>query len=210
MSGIIGKKIGMTSVFDAVGNNVPCTVILAGPNVVTQIKTSDTKDGYSAVQLAFDDKKAKNTSGALLGHFEKAGTGPKRRVSEFRGFSVDVELGDEVTSGDLFEEGELVDVVGTSKGKGYQGVIRRHGFSGSARTHGQFSNRRAPGSIGGASDPSRVFKGQKMAGQMGNARVKVKNLEVVRVLPEQNLILVRGAVPGARNSYVEIHKKQYA
>ena len=208
MSGIIGKKIGMTSVFDAVGNNVPCTVILAGPNVVTQIKSTDTRDGYSSVQLAFDDKKAKRTSSALMGHFEKAGTSPKRRLTEFRNYSLEVELGGEVTADQLFEEGERVDVVGTSKGKGYQGVVKRHGFGGSKRSHGQSATKRAPGSIGGASDPSRVFPGKKMGGQMGNERVKIKNLEIVRVLADQNLILVRGAVPGARNSYVEIHKKK--
>ncbi len=209
MSGIIGKKIGMTSVFDAAGNNVPCTVILAGPNVVTQIKSDETKDGYQAVQLAFDEKRSKRTSSALRGHFAKAGTEPKRKVVEFRGFNVDVELGDEVSADQVFTEGERVDVVGTSKGKGFQGVVKRHGFSGvGMRTHGQHNRNRAPGSIGAGSDPSRVFKGMKMAGQMGNERVKVKNLEVVRVLADQNLVLVRGAVPGARNGYVEIHKKK--
>lgn len=209
MSGIIGKKIGMTSVFDAAGNNVPCTVVLAGPNVVTQVKSQDSKDGYEAVQLAFDDKKEKRTSSALRGHFGKAGTSPKRKVSEFRGYSLDVDLGDQVTVDQLFTEGERVDVVGTSKGKGFQGVVKRHGFGGvGMRTHGQHNRGRAPGSIGASSDPSRVFKGMRMGGRMGGDRVKVKNLEVVRVLADQNIVLVRGAIPGAKNSYVEIHKKQ--
>lgn len=209
MSGIIGKKIGMTSVFDDAGNNVPCTVILAGPNVVTQVKSDDSKDGYEAVQLAFDDKKEKRTTSALRGHFAKASTGPKRKVTEFRRFSVEVGLGDEVTVDQIFAEGERVDVVGTSKGKGFQGVVKRHGFGGvGMRTHGQHNRGRAPGSIGASSDPSRVFKGMRMAGRMGGERVKVKNLEVVRVLADQNLVLVRGAIPGAKNSYVEIHKKK--
>lgn len=211
MSGIIGKKIGMTSVFDAEGNNVPCTVILAGPNVVTQVKSKEERDGYAAVQLAFDEKKEKRVNSAQRGHFEKAGTTPKRKLVEFRKFSLDVELGDEVTLDQLFEEGETIDVVGTSKGKGFQGVVRRHGFGGvGMRTHGQHNRNRAPGSIGAGSDPSRVFKGMRMAGRMGGERVKVKNLKVVRVLADQNIVLVRGAVPGARNSYVEIHKKARA
>jgi large subunit ribosomal protein L3 len=209
MSGIVGKKVGMTSIFDAAGNNVPCTVILAGPNVVTQVKEADGPDGYAAVQLAFDEKKEKRTTSALKGHFGKAGTTPKRKLVEMRDFSVDVGLGDEVTVDQVFAEGEIVDVVGTSKGKGFQGVVRRHGFGGvGGRTHGQHNRERAPGSIGAGSDPSRVFKGMRMGGRMGNDRVKVKNLQVVRVLPDQNVILIKGAVPGARNSYVVIHKKQ--
>jgi large subunit ribosomal protein L3 len=199
----------MTSIFDAAGNNVPCTVILAGPNVVTQVKEADGPDGYAAVQLAFDEKKEKRTTSALKGHFGKAGTTPKRKLVEMRDFSVDVGLGDEVTVDQVFAEGEIVDVVGTSKGKGFQGVVRRHGFGGvGGRTHGQHNRERAPGSIGAGSDPSRVFKGMRMGGRMGNDRVKVKNLQVVRVLPDQNVILIKGAVPGARNSYVVIHKKQ--
>jgi large subunit ribosomal protein L3 len=209
MSGIVGKKVGMTSIFDAAGNNVPCTVILAGPNVVTQVKEADGPDGYAAVQLAFDEKKEKRTTSALKGHFGKAGTTPKRKLVEMRNFTVDVGLGDEVTVDQVFAEGEIVDVVGTSKGKGFQGVVRRHGFGGvGGRTHGQHNRERAPGSIGAGSDPSRVFKGMRMGGRMGNDRVKVKNLQVVRVLPDQNVILIKGAVPGARNSYVVIHKKQ--
>jgi large subunit ribosomal protein L3 len=211
MSGIIGKKVGMTSIFDAAGNNVPCTVILAGPNVVTQVKETDGPDAYEAVQLAFDEKKEKRTTSALKGHFTKAGTSPKRKLVEFKSFSTDVALGDEVTVDQVFAEGEIVDVVGTSKGKGFQGVVKRHGFGGvGMRTHGQHNRGRAPGSIGAGSDPSRVFKGMRMGGRQGNDRVKVKNLEVVRVLADQNVILIKGAVPGARNSYVVIHKKKSA
>ena len=206
MSGIIGKKIGMTSVFDDAGNNIPCTVLLAGPNVVTQVKEADGRDGYSAVQVAFEEKKEKRVSSALRGHFEAAGTSPKRVIREFRGAVSEVGLGDELTLDQLFQEGERVDVVGTSKGRGFQGVVKRHGFGGSKRSHGQSATKRAPGSIGGASDPSRVFKGKKMAGQMGNERVKVKNLRIARILADQNLILVQGAVPGHKNGYVEIHK----
>ncbi len=208
MSGIIGKKIGMTSVFDDAGNNIPCTVLLAGPNVVTQIKNADGPDGYKAVQVAFEEKKEKRVSSALKGHFKAAGTSPKRIVREFRGDVPEVSLGDELTLDQLFAEGERVDVVGTSKGKGYQGVVRRHGFGGSKRSHGQSATKRAPGSISGASDPSRVFKGKKMAGQMGNERVKVKNLRIARILADQNLLLVQGAVPGHKNGYVEIHKQK--
>lgn len=209
MSGMLGKKIGMTSVFDAQGNNVPCTVIQAGPCVVTHVKTADDKDGYHAVQLAFGDKKVKHTSKAMQGHFEKAGIEPKRKVREFRRFTLDVALGDEVLVGDLFAEGDTVDVAGTTKGKGFQGVVRRHGFSGVGdQTHGQHNRQRAPGSIGASSYPSRVFKGTRMAGRTGGARRTAKNLRVVRILPDHNLILVRGAVPGPTGSYVEILKKQ--
>lgn len=209
MSGIVGKKIGMTSIFDAAGNNVPCTVILAGPNVVTQVKAADGSDGYDAVQVAFDEKKEKRTTQAMRGHFGKAGTTPKRKVTEFRSYALDVELGDEVRVDQLFAEGEEIDVVGVSKGKGFQGVVKRHGFSGvGMRTHGQHNRERAPGSIGASSDPSRVFKGMRMGGRTGGDRVKVKNLRVARILADQNLILIRGAVPGPKNSYVEIHKKQ--
>ena len=208
MSGIIGKKVGMTSIFDENGRNIPCTVIQAGPNVVTQVKEADGADGYNAVQLAFDDKKEKQTTKALQGHFQAAGTSPKRQVAEFRDYSLDVSLGDEVTVSQLFEEGEIVDVAGTSKGKGFQGVVKRHGFAGvNDRTHGQHNRQRAPGSIGAASYPSRVIKGLRMAGRMGNDRVTVKNLQVVRILEDHNAILVKGAVPGPKNGYVEILKK---
>ena len=205
MSGLIGKKIGMTSVFDDVGNNVVCTVIEAGPNIVTQVKEEAT-DGYRAVQLAFGEKKAKRTSKALRGHFEAAGTTPKRRLREFRAF-VDAAPGDEVRVEDVFEEGELIDVAGTSKGKGFQGVVKRHGFGGvGMATHGQHNRQRAPGSIGQSSDPSRVFKGMRMGGRMGGKRVTVKNLRVVRILPDHNLILVQGAVPGPKNGFVELYR----
>lgn len=208
MSGMIGRKIGMTSVFDAQGNNIPCTVIEAGPNVVTHVKEAEGSDGYAAVQLAFGPKKERRTSKALRGHFERAGTTPKRKVKEFRRFGVEVALGDEVRVEDVFVEGELIDVRGLSKGKGFQGVVRRHGFSGVGdRSHGQHNRERAPGSIGASSDPSRVLKGMRMGGQMGGEQVKVKNLRVVRILPEHNLILVRGAVPGPKNGFVELFKK---
>ncbi len=208
MSGMIGRKIGMTSVFDAQGNNIPCTVIEAGPNVVTHVKEAEGSDGYAAVQLAFGPKKERRTSKALRGHFERAGTTPKRKVKEFRRFGVEVALGDEVRVEDVFVEGELIDVRGLSKGKGFQGVVRRHGFSGVGdRSHGQHNRERAPGSIGASSDPSRVLKGMRMGGQMGGEQVKIKNLRVVRILPEHNLILVRGAVPGPKNGFVELFKK---
>ncbi|GIV57413.1 MAG: 50S ribosomal protein L3 [Rhodothermaceae bacterium] len=204
---MIGKKLGMTSVFDAAGNQLACTVIEVAPNVVTQVKTRET-DGYDAVQLGYGEKKAKRTTKAMLGHFEAAGTTPKRVLKEFRDFALDVSLGDEVRVADLFAEGERVDVAGVSKGKGFQGVVKRHGFGGvGMQTHGQHNRQRAPGSIGASSFPSRVWKGMRMAGRMGNARVKTKNLRVVRVLPEQNLILVQGAVPGPRGGFVEIYKK---
>jgi len=208
MSGMIGRKIGMTSVFDAQGNNIPCTVIEAGPNVVTQVKTTDGDDGYDAVQLAFGEKKEKQTSHAMIGHFDMAGTTPKRKVKEFRTFEGEVALGDEVRVEDVFEEGELVDVRGVSKGKGFQGVVRRHNFAGVGdRTHGQHNRERAPGSIGASSDPSRVFKGMRMGGRMGNTAVKIKNLRVIRIFPEHNLILVKGAVPGPKNGFVELYKQ---
>jgi large subunit ribosomal protein L3 len=208
MSGLLGRKVGMTSVFDANGNNVVCTVIETGPCVVTQIKTEDT-DGYRAVQMGFGDKKEKSTTSALKGHFGAASTTPKRRVTEFRDYAgIDgLTLGDEITVGDVFAEGDTVHVVGTSKGKGFQGVVKRHGFGGVGdRTHGQHNRQRAPGSIGQASDPSRVFKGTKMAGRTGGDRVTVKNLRVVRILADKNLLLVKGAVPGPKKSFVEIRK----
>ncbi len=204
MSGLIGKKIGMTSIFDENGKNIPCTVIEAGPCVVTQVRTSEV-DGYEALQLGFDDKSDKNASLAAQGHFKKAGTSVKRKVVEFQGFEEEHKLGDQVTV-DLFKEGEFVDVSGTSKGKGFQGVVKRHGFAGSERTHGQQSMLRAPGSVGAASDPSRVFKGMRMAGQTGNAKVKVQNLRVLKVVPEKNLLVVKGCVPGHNNAYVTIQK----
>ena len=208
MSGMLGRKIGMTSVFDDQGDNIPCTVIEAGPNVVTQVKRADGQDGYDAVQLGFADKKEKRTTKALRGHFEAAGTTPKKKIREFDWSGDEVDLGDEIRVDDVFEEGELIDVAGTSKGKGFQGVVRRHGFRGvNDRTHGQHNRERAPGSIGQSSDPSRVYKGMRMGGQMGHARVKVKNLEVVRILPEHNLLLVRGAIPGPKNGFVELFKK---
>jgi len=207
-SGLIGKKVGMTSVFDDQGNNIPCTVIEAGPNVVTQVKDQNGPDGYDAVQLAFDNKKEKNTTKAMQGHFAKAGAPPKRQLKEFRDFGPDVEIGDIVRVEDLFEQGEIVDVVGVSKGKGFQGVVKRHGFSGvGMRTHGQSDQERHPGSIGASADPSRVFKGTRMGGRTGGERTKIQNLEVVRVLPDHDAILVKGSVPGPKNGYVEIYKK---
>ena len=207
-SGLIGKKIGMTSVFDDRGNNIACTVIEAGPNVVTQVKTEDGTDGYDAVQLAYGDKKEKSTTKAMQGHFASAGTEPKKKLVEFRNFDGDVGLGDEIRIEDLFEKGEKVDVVGISKGKGFQGVVKRHGFGGvGMRTHGQSDQQRHGGSIGASADPSRVFKGTRMGGRTGNDRTKIQNLEVVKILPDHNAILVKGSVPGAKNSFVEIHKK---
>jgi large subunit ribosomal protein L3 len=208
MSGLLGRKVGMTSIFDDRGNNVVCTVIETGPCVVTQIKTEDT-DGYAAVQMAFGDKKVKSTTKALQGHFEAAGTTPKRHLVEFRDYAGadDLNLGDEILAGDVFAEGDKIHVIGTSKGKGFQGVVKRHNFRGvNDATHGQHNRQRAPGSIGQASDPSRVFKGTKMAGRTGGDRVTVKNLRVVRILEDKNLVLVLGAVPGPKRGVVEIRK----
>lgn len=206
MPGIIGKKIGMTSIYSAEGKATPCTVIEAGPCVVTQVKTED-KDGYNAIQLAFGDMKEKNTPKAMQGHFKKAKTTPKRKLVEFSAdFSQDLKLGD-VVNADLFEEGDWVDVVGTSKGKGFQGVVKRHGFGGVGQsTHGQHNRLRAPGSIGAASFPAKVFKGMRMAGQTGNKRVTQTNLQVIKVLTDKNLILVTGSVPGHKGSFVVIEK----
>ncbi|MGY6649866.1 50S ribosomal protein L3 [Wenyingzhuangia sp. IMCC45574] len=205
MSGLIGKKIGMTSIFDENGKNIPCTVIQAGPCVVTQVRTEEV-DGYEAVQLGFDDKSDKNTTKALQGHFAKAGTTSKKKVVEFQGFEEELNLGDTVGV-DLFKEGEFVDVSGTSKGKGFQGVVKRHGFAGVGQaTHGQHNRLRAPGSIGAASYPARVFKGMRMAGRMGGDQVKVQNLRVLKVVADKNLIVVKGCVPGAKNSYLTIVK----
>jgi large subunit ribosomal protein L3 len=207
MSGLIGKKVGMTSVYDAAGNFVPVTVVEVEPNVITQLKSED-RDGYTAVQLATIDKKEKNTSKALMGHFKKANTSAKAVVREIRDYTPEgLELGDSVNLEDVFGEGELVDVVGTTKGKGFQGVVKRHGFGGvGGQTHGQHNRQRAPGSIGQASDPSRVFKGIRMGGQTGNNRVKIQNLTVVKVIPESNVILLRGSIPGPNGRVVEIHK----
>jgi large subunit ribosomal protein L3 len=205
MSGIIGKKIGMTSVFGGDGKYIPCTVILAGPCTVTQVRTKET-DGYQAVQLSFGDKKEKNALKSEIGHFKKAGTTPKRKLVEFREFPENPELGTEVKV-DLFTEGEYVNVIGTSKGKGFQGVVRRHHFSGvGGTTHGQHNRLRAPGSMGASSYPSRVFKGMRAGGHMGAERVKIQNLEVVKVLPEQNLLVIKGAVPGHIGSFVIVEK----
>jgi large subunit ribosomal protein L3 len=205
MSGIIGKKIGMTSIFDANGKNIPCTVIEAGPCVVTQVKTPET-DGYNALQLGFGDQKENRVNMPTMGHFKKAGVTPKKKLVEFRDFDGEQQLGDTVTV-EIFEEGEFVDVAGTSKGKGFQGVVKRHNFRGVGdATHGQHNRLRAPGSIGAASYPARVFKGMRMAGQMGNERVKASNLQVMKVFPEKNLLVVKGAVPGAKNSYVIVEK----
>jgi len=203
MSGLIGRKIGMTSIFDANGKNMPCTVIEVGPCVVTQVRTLEV-DGYEALQLGFDDKKT--ATKAAEGHAKKAGTVAKRKVAEFQGFEEEYKLGDSITV-EHFEEGEFVDVAGTSKGKGFQGVVKRHGFAGVGQaTHGQHNRLRAPGSIGAASYPARVFKGMKMAGQMGNENVKVQNLRVLKVVAEKNLLVVKGCVPGHKNAYVTIQK----
>ena len=208
MNGIIGKKVGMTSLFDEAGRNIACTVIEAGPCVVTQVKQEDT-DGYYALQLGFGDAKEKNTTQPMKGHFKKAGTSPKAKLVEFKGFdAVEKSLGDEVRVEEIFNDGDLVNAVGITKGKGFQGVVKRHGFKGVGdRTHGQHNRERAPGSIGASSYPSRVFKGMRMAGRMGNQRVKVCNLKVVKVFPDKNLLLVSGAVPGHNGSYVIIEKK---
>ena len=204
MPGLIGKKLGMTSVYSAEGKNIPCTIIEAGPCVVTQVKKVGT-DGYEAVQLAYGDKREKNTPKPMQGHFKKAGVEPKRKLVEFAGFD-EKNLGD-IVAVDLFEEGEFVDVVGTSKGKGFQGVVKRHNFQGVGdATHGQHNRLRAPGSIGACSTPARVFKGMKMAGRMGGDRVTMQNLQVVKVYADKNLIVVKGSIPGAKGSFVLIEK----
>ena len=205
MSGIIGKKIGMTSLFDASGKNLPCTVIEAGPCVVTQVKTKEV-DGYSSIQLAYDEAKEKNTSKAMMGHFKKSGTTPKRILVEFSRFVKKHELGASVNVTE-FAEGEYVDVVGTSKGKGFQGVVKRYNFKGvNDATHGQHNRLRAPGSIGASSYPSRVFKGMRMAGRMGGNRVKMINLEVLKVVEDKNLLIVKGSIAGPNGSYVIVEK----
>ncbi len=205
MPGLIGKKIGMTSVFSAEGKNIPCTVIEVGPCVVTQVKTVE-KDGYDAIQLGFEDKKDKHTPAGEKGHFKKAGVSPKRHLAEFKGFGDDYQPGSEITV-DLFADAAFVDVIGTSKGKGFQGVVKRHGFGGVGQaTHGQHNRLRAPGSIGACSYPAKVFKGTRMAGQMGNKRVTVQNLKVIKVIPEHNLLLLKGSIPGCKGSIVAIEK----
>ena len=207
MAGIIGRKIGMTSVFTAEGKNVPCTVIEAGPCVVTQVKTLE-NDGYSALQLAFDYKKEKHTTRPMQGHFKKAGTTPKRYLAEFKNWDKEYTLGDVLKVSDVLTEAdEWVDIAGISKGKGFQGVVKRHGFNGVGEvTHGQHNRQRAPGSVGASSYPSRVFPGLRMAGRMGGNRVTVQNLRILRVLPEQNLLLVKGSIPGAKGAYLIINK----
>ena len=205
MSGLIGKKIGMTSIFDEQGKNIPCTVIETGPCVVTQVRTEEV-DGYSALQLGFDDKTEKHVNKAAAGHFKKAGVSAKKQVIEFRDFEGNYQLGDTIGV-DLYAEGEFVDVIADSKGKGFQGVVKRHGFAGVGQsTHGQHNRLRAPGSIGASSYPSRVFKGMRMAGRMGGKQVTVQNLLVLKVVPEKNLLVVKGCVPGHKNAYVRIIK----
>lgn len=205
MSGLIGKKIGMTSIFDEKGKNIPCTVIEAGPCVVTQVRTKEV-DGYEAFQLGFDDKAERKANKAESGHFKKAGTTAKRKVVEFKDFVNEYKLGDLVTV-DVFSEGEFVDVMGSSKGKGFQGVVKRHGFGGVGQaTHGQHNRLRAPGSVGASSYPSRVFKGMRMAGRTGGENVTIQNLRVLKVVADKNLILIKGCVPGHKNSYVILQK----
>ena len=205
MPGLLGKNIGMTSVFGADGKNVPCTVIEVGPCTVTQVKSVE-KDGYAAVQVGFQEAKEKHTTAPLMGHFKKAGVTPKRHLAEFKNFEKEYNLGDVITV-DLFNDTKYVDVIGTSKGHGYQGVVKRHGFGGVGQTtHGQHNRTRKPGSIGACSYPAKVFKGMRMAGQMGNSRVTVANLQVLKVIPEQNLLVIKGSVPGYNGSIVIVEK----
>ncbi len=206
MPGLIAKKVGMTSIFNASGKNIPCTILEAGPCVVTQVKTAD-KDGYEAVQLGWGEKSEKNVSKPMMGHFKRAGVTPRKKLAEFFNFDRELNLGDEVRVEEVFNEGDYVFVVGRSKGKGFQGVVKRHGFGGVGQsTHGQHNRLRAPGSIGAASYPARVFKGMRMAGQTGNKQVTIENLEVLKVLPEDGLIVVKGAVPGPKGSTLVIRK----
>ena len=205
MPGLLGKKIGMTSVFSAEGKNIPCTVIEVGPCVVTQVKTEET-DGYNAVQLGYGEQKEKHLTRPELGHFKKAGVEPKRYLAEFKGFDTDLKCGDVITA-DMFTEDDFVDVIGVSKGKGYQGVVKRHGFGGVGQsTHGQHNRLRAPGSIGACSYPAKVFKGMRMAGQTGNQQVTVQNLKAIKVIPEHNLIILKGSIPGSKGSIISIQK----
>lgn len=208
--GIIGKKIGMTTMYDANGLSVACTIIKAGPCVVTQVRTEEV-DGYTAVQLGFGERKNKHTSKAMQGHFQKSGSTPKRKLLEFRDFAEqygkDINLGDELKLSDIFDEGDYVDVVGKSKGKGFQGVVKRYNFQGvNDATHGQHNRQRHPGSIGAASYPARVFKGMRMGGRMGNQRVKLQNLQIIKIIEEENLVIVSGSTPGAKQSYVILEK----
>lgn len=204
MPGLLGKKVGMTSVFSADGKNVPCTVIEVGPCVVTQIKTIE-KDGYEAVQVGFEETTEKHVSKPVMGHLKKAGVAPMKHLAEFKGYEKEYQLGDVITVNDLFGDAEFVDVIGTSKGHGFQGVVKRHGFGGVGQTtHGQDDRQRAPGSIGACSYPAKVFKGMRMAGQMGNKRCTAQNLQVIKVLPENNLLMVKGSVPGSKGSIVII------
>ncbi len=206
MSGLIGKKIGMTSVFSVEGKNIPCTVIEAGPCVVSQIKTLE-KDGYEAIQVGYEDKKEKHSNKPEMGHFKKVGTAPKRKIVEFSSFEKDVKLGDALNVSDVFQENDFVDISGVSKGKGFQGVVKRYGFAGVGQaTHGQDDRLRHPGSLGASSFPSRVFKGMRMAGRTGGETVTVQNLQVVKLIPENNLIVVKGSVPGAKGSYLILKK----
>ena len=208
MPGLIGKKVGMTSIYSAAGKNLPCTVLEVGPCVVTQVRTLE-RDGYEAVQLGYGERSEKHTSKAMQGHFKRAGVMPQRKLVEFHAFEQELQHGDTVKVDDVFAEGEYVSVVGKSKGKGFQGVVKRHGFAGVGQaTHGQHNRLRAPGSIGAASTPARVFKGMRMAGQMGNSRVTIENLEVLKVMPEEGLLVVKGAVPGHKGSTVVIRKPE--
>ena len=205
MPGLLGKKIGMTSVFSADGKNVPCTVIEVGPCVVTQVKTLES-DGYEALQLGYEEKKEKHTTNPELGHFKKAGVTPKRHLAEFKGFEGEYKLGDTITV-EMFNESDFVDIAGISKGKGFQGVVKRHGFGGVGQTtHGQHNRLRAPGSVGACSYPAKVFKGMRMAGQTGNKRVTVQNLQVLKVIAEHNLMMIKGSIPGSKGSIVIIEK----
>ena len=205
MPGLLGKKIGMTSVFSADGKNTPCTVIEVGPCVVTQVKTLES-DGYEALQLGYEEKKEKHTTKPELGHFKKAGVAPMRHLAEFKGFEGEYKLGDAITV-EMFAEGDFVDIAGTSKGKGFQGVVKRHGFGGVGQTtHGQHNRLRAPGSVGACSYPAKVFKGMRMAGQTGNKRVTVQNLQVLKVIAEHNLMMIKGSIPGSKGSIVIIEK----
>tara|TARA_Y100001968_G_C19337222_1_gene707557 strand:+ start:81 stop:698 length:618 start_codon:yes stop_codon:yes gene_type:complete len=205
MPGLIGKKIGMTSIFSEEGKNISCTILEAGPCFVTQIKTEEV-DGYNAVQIGYEEQKEHRVNKSLKGHFSKSNSPVLKKLKEFNSFEEEVNVGDKLTT-ELFEEGDYVEVVGTSKGKGFQGVVKRHGFKGvNDATHGQHNRQRHPGSIGAASYPARVFKGMRMGGQMGNSRVKVENLRVLKIISEKNLILVNGSVPGANNSYITIQK----
>jgi large subunit ribosomal protein L3 len=205
MPGLIGRKIGMTSVFSAEGKNIPCTVVEVGPCVVTQIKTVE-KDGYEAIQIGFQEKKEKHTTQAEMGHFKKAGVAPMRHLAEFKGFETEYKLGDQITV-DLFNDSKFVDVIGTSKGKGFQGVVKRHGFGGVQQsTHGQHNRLRAPGAIGACSYPAKVFKGMRMAGRTGGDQVTIQNLQVLKVIPENNLLILKGSLPGAKGSIVIVNK----